>query len=502
MGTRENKYMQNHTCRILLWAIASRITLLSLSVLWRSLLSPYDTSASLNPCCLSMNSSMSASIPNGSSAKQVLLPGIASFIEESIVWDSVYFIRIAECGYEYEQSYAFLPLLPISISLIANKVLHPLVPIIGHRALLALSGYVISNVAFVLATVYFYRLSVLVLKDPEAAMQASALFCFNPASIFYSSIYSESLYALFSFGGVYFLMSGANLLSVLWLALSGSARSNGVLNAGYFCFQSMHQLYDAIFVRKHPRMVLRILIAGASRCICIFIPFSVYQAFGYCNLCGGGDPVMVRTWCKARIPLLYSFIQSHYWGVGFLRYFQVKQLPNFLLATPILSLAVASIYSYVKSEPNKFLTLGFGTGYNEEGSARLLFTQDESKVPTFAASKRENQNLRKRSQKISALDADANTSPVDNDAPVKSRYYSVIMLPFLLHMGFMATTAFLVMHVQVATRFLSASPPLYWFASDLMGSLKTRRWAYLIWMYTVAYSLLGSLLFSNFYPFT
>ncbi|KAG6790962.1 hypothetical protein POTOM_000071 [Populus tomentosa] len=57
--------------------------------------------------------------------------------------------------------------------------------------------------------------------------------------------------------------------------------------------------------------------------------------------------------------------------------------------------------------------------------------------------------------------------------------------------------------MTVSTRFLSASP-LYWFASHLMispGMSKT--WpGYMIWAYSTAYVLLGSLLFSNFYPFT
>lgn len=56
---------------------------------------------------------------------------------------------------------------------------------------------------------------------------------------------------------------------------------------------------------------------------------------------------------------------------------------------------------------------------------------------------------------------------------------------------------------QVSTRFLSASPPLYWFASHLLISRGTgKRWGCMIWTYSTAYILLGSLLFSNFYPFT
>lgn len=66
----------------------------------------------------------------------------------------------------------------------------------------------------------------------------------------YYDRYSESLYALFSFGGLYYLVTGGNTIAVVSFALSGWARSNGVLNAGYFCFQTMHRAYDALFLKK------------------------------------------------------------------------------------------------------------------------------------------------------------------------------------------------------------------------------------------------------------
>ncbi|KAL5765225.1 hypothetical protein ACOSQ2_017819 [Xanthoceras sorbifolium] len=50
--------------------------------------------------------------------------------------------------------------------------------------------------------------------------------------------------------------------------------------------------------------------------------------------------------------------------------------------------------------------------------------------------------------------------PLENGSSVNSGYLSTSVLPFILHLGFMAATAFFVMHVQVSTRFLSASPPL------------------------------------------
>ncbi|XP_077230266.1 uncharacterized protein LOC143863480 isoform X2 [Tasmannia lanceolata] len=490
----------NDSRRVLRFAIASRLLLLALILFWRSLFSPYDTSASLNPSCLSSNSSDSDS---------VLFPRIRSAIENSIVWDGVYFVRIAQCGYEYEQTYAFLPLLPICISLLSRTVFAPLIPVLGYRAVLGLSAYVLNNVGFLFAAVYFYRLSVLILKDADAAFRASILFCFNPASIFYSSVYSETLYALFSLGGVYHLLAGSNTIAMLLLALSGSARSNGVLNAGYFCFQALHQAYNAIFGKNYAYAV-RVSILAAVRSLCIFVPFIAFQAYGYFNLCLGSLSDELRPWCKTRVPLFYDYLQSQYWGVGFLRYFQLKQLPNFLLASPILSLAVCSIIQYAKLRPAILSTLGFRASQEEKNIAAVLYhVRTDRRVKGVPISKksfspkalRVDLKLRQR-KKAKEKESDSLQDPLPSD-PSKQGYSSILVLPFILHLWFMAAVAFLFMHVQVATRFLSASPPLYWCASYLMVSPgKGKRGGYLIWTYCVAYILLGSLLFSNFYPLT
>ncbi|KAF5725513.1 hypothetical protein HS088_TW23G00236 [Tripterygium wilfordii] len=438
---RTASVMNSHQTLVLKSAIISRLIVLALIVLWRSLFSPYDTSATLNPSCLIDSPSEPQRLP--------LLPGLASAVESCIVWDSVYFVRIAQCGYEYEQSYAFLPLLPLCISLLSRT-----------------------------------------------------------ASIFYSSIYSESLYALFSVGGVYHLVSGANSIAVFWFALSGCARSNGVLNAGYFCFQTLHQAYDAVFQKKNACSAMQVLVTGALRCICIFIPFISFQAYGYFNICRGRSLDEMRPWCKASVPLLYSYIQSHYWGVGFLKYFQLKQLPNFLLASPILTLALCSIVSYVKLRPKIVFSLGFRASDEEKESMALFYSSNSmqsSQVASLSSNspskKREYHNLRQRKQVIE--ETDPVTRSVEQRALGKPSFLSVSILPFILHLAFMAATAFFMMHVQVATRFLSASPPLYWFASyitKIAGSGK--RWGYVISVYCTAYILLGSLLFSNFYPFT
>ncbi|XP_057449100.1 uncharacterized protein LOC130740483 [Lotus japonicus] len=482
----------HHQALVIKSAIYSRLAVLTLITICRTLLSPYDTSSPLNPPCLSSTTTSNHPLPP------------QSRIENSVVWDSIYFLRIAQCGYEYEQTYAFLPLLPLSISFFSRTVFAPLIPFFGQRAVLALSAYVINNLAFVLAALFLYRLSITILKDPEVALRATILFCFNPASIFYSSIYSESLYALLSFEGLYYFVSGGNNKAVLLLALSGCARSNGVLNAGYLCFQTMHRAYHAIFQKKRVALALQIVTVGALRSACIFAPFIAFQAYGYYNMCVGHSPDEIRPWCKARVPLLYNYIQSRYWNVGFLRYFQLKQLPNFLLASPMLSLALCSIVHFAKSRPQIFFSLGFQTTINEK-SCGVVFLSDDlsrSKVAGIVekSSLEEHFNLRRRKNVIKG---DVANVPTESEPAAAPGYLSASVLPFVLHLGFMAATAFLVIHVQVATRFLSSSPPLYWFASYVMTyPAKCFRWGYMIWAYSAAYIFLGSLLFSNFYPFT
>ncbi|KAJ0550876.1 putative GPI mannosyltransferase 2 [Helianthus annuus] len=105
----------SHTRIILQTAIASRLILLTLTLIWRSIINPYDTSASINPNCLSTTTTTAA-------APTVLFPRIAASVENGVVWDSVYFVRIAQCGYEYEQTYAFLPLFPAFILILSRTV--------------------------------------------------------------------------------------------------------------------------------------------------------------------------------------------------------------------------------------------------------------------------------------------------------------------------------------------------------------------------------------------
>lgn len=213
-----------------------------------------------------------------------------------------------------------------------------------------------------------------------------------------------------------------------------------------------------------------------------------------CTFLGWGVDLWFRI-CYSKVykpDLLYISCR----GVGFLTYFQVKQLPNFLLASPILFLSSCSVIHYVRQWPEVFLSLGFRVSSVDRSSST---TKTENDLQAESSNLSDGQTLRRRRKSIKEnLKMESVIIPTDRLA-----YMPAVVLPFVLHLVFLAATAFFVMHVQVATRFLSASPPLYWFASYVIGHTSNgKRWGYVIWIYCASYILLGSLLFSNFYPFT
>jgi len=72
-----------------------------------------------------------------------------------------------------------------------------------------------------------------------------------------------------------------------------------------------------------------------------------HQYSGYLVFCQETDTP--APWCSNSLPSIYTYVQSKYWGVGFLQYWTPQQLPNFLLAAPVLVLL--SYYSTQSIRP-------------------------------------------------------------------------------------------------------------------------------------------------------
>ena len=225
-------------------ALPSRILVCGLMVVFDSVVADYDKSADLRK------------------------PPSASWLRAFERWDTVNFVDIAESsGYRFDQFYAFCPGYPLLVRIAASLTgaLSTSRPLLGEAVLVA-------NISFVVAVVLFFKLTLYVLSRPTVdhgdtaakfsvdgcqrlALLASAVFCFNPASVFCSVPYSESSFTAFSFGGMYLWMISQNrgdwtcslstrsigsslslLLAALRFAAGSSVRSNGVTLCGFFLF--------------------------------------------------------------------------------------------------------------------------------------------------------------------------------------------------------------------------------------------------------------------------
>ncbi|TMW68232.1 hypothetical protein Poli38472_007904 [Pythium oligandrum] len=270
-------------------------------------------------------------------------------------WDGVYYTLIAQHGYDYENVHAFFPLYPLIVRFMSR-----LLPLDNATSTLV-SGWFLSNASFVLAAVYLYRLGCLVLKEERTARRAAYLFCVAPSSIFMTAAYSESLMCLLSFAGMYYLESyrvhgrGWSLLgSAVLFGAASATRSNGALLS---LFIAWYRLRASPHPFKNPARFLAYWFTTALLGVIAIGPQVIYflQAiYVYCPSIAGstGSPYLEsdRPWCASAIPnisAIYMFVQREYWNVGLFRYYEWKQLPNFLLAAPILTLSFVSLGSFV-----------------------------------------------------------------------------------------------------------------------------------------------------------
>ncbi|XP_062889624.1 palmitoyltransferase ZDHHC18-A [Mobula hypostoma] len=373
-------------------------------------------------------------------------------------WDAQHFLFIAEFGYVYEQNFAFFPLFPLSVRALAETALRPLERWLSLHSRLLLASTLLNTGLFVLSAVVLYHLGLAVLRDRRLAAVSSLLFCLNPASVFMSAAYSESMFALLAFGGMLYLEKAQPLTSCLLFALSTAARSNGIVNAGFlFHSQLKHCLLyprpELKFARKDwhqclgPILRRVLLVTGGS--VVIILPFALFQYYGYLTFCRSTvSPVLsvpqhllqlatekdyrvpdkdraVPSWCHHRYPIIYSYIQDTYWDVGFMRYYQLRQLPNFLLAFPIIALGVWAARQYILVDPWYCIRLGL----------------------THKTPKGER----------------------ERDGKPPSGFHSRGVFVYVVHATALLAFGVCFMHIQVITRFLaSASPVLYWFCAHLL----------------------------------
>ncbi|OBA21917.1 mannosyltransferase [Metschnikowia bicuspidata var. bicuspidata NRRL YB-4993] len=262
------------------------------------------------------------------------------FLDRLVTWDAVYFADLFSRGILYEHQFVFCPLWWRLIHVI------PVNPETGFYSRL-IWATVLANLSHLAAAIvlYFYTLTVFkrarIFSSERMATLALMLYVCSPAAAFLTAPYSESIAALCSL-----LCLFARDVTCIYLA-------SGALAALAFGFRAnclllgLVYVYDIVYKKTQtPFLPLAAgLILGAA--------FLAAQIHSYVLVCPSGR----GAWCEARIPSLFAYAQSHYWGNGLFRYWTWNNVPNFVFAAPtvfLLALAVryfAQIYPVERTLP-------------------------------------------------------------------------------------------------------------------------------------------------------
>ncbi len=191
-------------------------------------------------------------------------------------------------------------------------------------------------------------------RKNKIAFVTAVLHILSPAGIFLSAPYGESVFACFNYLGVWcyvrsvlarpstnstaqrFMLAEVSYLvsAGVSFALATSMRSNGLLSGIPLAWDAIQALLNPRKLLSDTRNIIRLCATGLTGLI-VLAGFALPQVVAYMEYCTGEQ---LRPWCQKMPPSIYSWVQSHYWGVGIFRYWTLGNIPLFVLACPVMAL--------------------------------------------------------------------------------------------------------------------------------------------------------------------
>lgn len=149
-------------------------------------------------------------------------------------WDAQYFLTIAlKKGYPEEAMLAFLPGYPFvvrSVALVLQSLTNYLPVDICFISTLVISSYLVNLACFVIGGYFLLQLTWIIFQNPNFAFDVMKIYAYNPASIFFTAFYTESLFSSVTFSALYFLYRKQSVVgSSVLLSIATATRSNGKL---------------------------------------------------------------------------------------------------------------------------------------------------------------------------------------------------------------------------------------------------------------------------------
>jgi hypothetical protein len=198
-------------------------------------------------------------------------------------WDAEHYIGIANAGYSGTEP-AFFPLYPVLINIVGRLTGNYLI-----------AGLIISNAASFFALLYLYKL---VEHEFNRQVAHRAIFYVSifPTAIFFSAVYTESLFLCLTVASFYYIRERQWVLAGLIGFLGSLTRVEGVLMAVPFLIEWAYALYETRteWFKWPVDTVIKPLVG-----ICL-IPAGLVTYMGY-------------LWVLRGDPLYFSHVQAH-WG--------------------------------------------------------------------------------------------------------------------------------------------------------------------------------------------
>lgn len=268
------------------------------------------------------------------------------------------------------------------------------------------------------------------------------------------------------------------LQSSICFMFASLTRSNGSVNCGFIIYYFISHLAKRYFTTTVSLFFMfRVSLWALFLNILIFSPIFMFNVYGYFHFCfypakeTSIDNVtcfIAPSWCSAPVPSIYNHVQAHHWGLGLFAYYKFAKIPNFFLASPVVTLSFYSLYLYFIQQRRNIFHLG------------LL--SDEKRIIS------------------------------------KFEFASRNIFPFLFHLLFLVVFALMYMHIEVSTRLIfSSTPVLYWSVASFitcdLNAAKVQVFSFTVWpslsikskicvSYFLSYFVIGVLLHSNFLPWT
>lgn len=160
----------------------------------------------------------------GQSAGLTIVPtslhGLAQFLTTPWVrWDADVYLKVAERGYSWYGSTAFLPLYPMLVRIGG----------LGNGGHYVFASLVISTVAAFFMFLMLYRLTLRITGSVRVSHYTLAVSCLLPVAFFFMAPYTESLFLALAFATVLASLDGHWWRAAGYAAIASVTRQQGVL---------------------------------------------------------------------------------------------------------------------------------------------------------------------------------------------------------------------------------------------------------------------------------